>query len=194
MECIGRSVRRRDAAPTSAPSDPHRRTRARPSRGLPRPRGPCRQRLASRASDDRNGRTAGAQGETRISAKELSWRIGSSVRSLLAMDESEQRPERGAANLLAAPFHGCGHLRPHTAHARPGHGCERRDGRAHASTMTIGASAARGSADARFPRAEAGARAPPALVPVVHCKSPPRVGVLSLLAPSDSAITGILSG
>jgi hypothetical protein len=35
--------------------------------------------------------------------------------SLVAgMDESEQRPTRGAADLLAAPFHGCGCLRPCT--------------------------------------------------------------------------------
>ena len=44
------------------------------------------------------------------------------------MDESEHSPGARGANVLAAPFQGCGHLRPHTAHASSGHGCERLDG------------------------------------------------------------------
>ena len=36
----------------------------------------------------------------------------------IEMDETEQRPTRGAANPLGAHFHGCRRLRPHTAHAR----------------------------------------------------------------------------
>lgn len=38
----------------------------------------------------------------------------------IELDESEQRPSRGAANPLAAPFHGCGRLRPYVNHARSG--------------------------------------------------------------------------
>src|SRR4051794_38531897 len=36
------------------------------------------------------------------------------------LDESEQWPTRRARTLLAAPFHGCGRLRPYAAHARCG--------------------------------------------------------------------------
>ena len=99
----------------SATRGPKRR--ALPRHALRRPAGSRRSRACAMRDTE-----ACRSGVTGCSIRSNAARSRSLATGLLAagLDESEQRPKRGAAKLLTAPFHGCGRLRPYIAHARSG--------------------------------------------------------------------------